>query len=194
MYNVYQQSKCFIKNKYNETRVWTLDGHVFYKARICGAERQLILIYNYDTPYYVFIFALLKLLNLIDLYLLETPENIILDYNAINVYAYYSSKKLHGVMHYSNARQRRQRRTPPPILYVMIDDILNVTREYELFRPSIDGAMMKATEMMELLWLFKHRHQISPTPPPMKTISIILDKSFKEQVFKSDDIILLEDE
>ncbi len=198
IFNVYHQSQGYIKDKYNKLRVWTLDGHVFYKARICGADRQLILIYNYDTSYYVFIFALLKLLNLIDLYLLETPENIILDYNAINVYAYYHSNKMYGVMHYSNntqnARQKRQRRIPPPILYVMIDDVLNVTREYELFRPSIDGAMMKAKEMIELLWSFKYRHHISPKPPFMRTISIILDKSFKEQVFKSDDIILLEDE
>ena len=194
VYSFYHKSITHLHHKYDELKAWTLDGRVFYKARMCGADRQSFLIYSYDSYVYVFLLAILKMLDLSELFFLETPDNIILDANSINIYAYYSANKMCGEILYGpRVAKLRRPRARASILYVMIDNSMNMTREYEMFRPSIDGALMTASELMVLLWLFKNR-QRTATPPQMRSISIIFDKNFKEQVFKSDDIILLEDE
>jgi hypothetical protein len=121
---------------------------------------------------------------------METPDNIVTHAgDAVNIYAFYQNGKIHGVL----TRGLEDERTRVhPVLYVMIDNVINVTQEFEYFKRYINAMELSAIELMELLWVFKHRHETYVHyPPMMTTISILYDRTYQEQVFSNDDVVLL---
>jgi hypothetical protein len=178
----------YIARKYEALKAWTLDGQVFYRAVIIKNHHTLM--YRYDTFFYVMILAALKFLSLNNLVLMETPDNIVTHASdAVNIYAFYQNGKIHGVL--TRGLEHEQTRVHP-VLYVMIDNVINVTHEFEYFKRYINAMELTAIDLMELLWVFKHRHETYVHHPPMMTtLSILYDHTYQEQVIANDDVVLL---
>jgi hypothetical protein len=137
------------------------------------------------------ILAALKLVSLNNLMLMETPDNIVLHAgDAVNIYACYKNGKIHGVLiRGENEITSHNHR----VLYVMIDNIINITHEFEVFKRYINAMELTAIELMELLWVFKHRHEtFVHTPPFMTALSILYDRTYHEQVIANDEIVVLD--
>lgn len=188
LYNFYLHILACIARKYEALKAWTFDGQVFYRAVIIRNHHTLM--YHYDTFFYVMILAALKLLSLSNLVLMETPDNIVTHAgDAVNIYAFYQNGKIRGVL--TRGLENEQTRVHP-VLYVMIDSVINVTHEFEVFKRYINAMELTAIELMELLWVFKHRHETYVCHPPMMTaLSILYDRTYHEQVIANDDVVLL---
>ena len=137
------------------------------------------------------ILATLKLLTLNNLVLMETPDNIVTHAgDAVNIYAFYKNGKIRGVL--TRGLENEQTRVHP-VLFVMIDNVVNVTHEFEYFKRYINAMELTAIELMELLWVFKHRHETFVRYPPFMTaLSILYDRTYQEQVVANDDLVVID--
>lgn len=174
------------------------EGEVIYHAALTDDKGYIEYIKN-DTFVYALFTLILRLIGISPIRFFDTIDDIILNSQVPNVISYYNKGKLQHeivVPMLDKITGSDAQAIYPKLGYVFINDCHDVTKEYELFRNSLQELTVPLTSvhLMDILLMFKQRNKSKKYSGIRHTICCLCVDTYTEYIFKANDPFIFHDE
>jgi hypothetical protein len=193
--NIYISTEHFARTTLTSLKTWVFhDDEIVYKAYL-SPRKGVVVLYNHETLFYLIYACILKLLNIKVLRCIESVDDLIYVTSTLHVFTYYRDGILHGeIAHpeYTNT-DNAAHRPMHKLAYAVVNDKYNVTKEYNLFKTSLEKLNIDilTTNLMDILMAYKYRN--FPRFGPYNKFTCFNTNTFEEYLFKSDDVFIIKD-
>ena len=196
--NIYITTEHFARKTLTSWKTWAFhDNEIVYKA-YWSPIKGLIVLYNHDSLLYLIHACILKFFNMDDLRSIENVDDLIYVDSTLHVITYYRDEVLHGeITHpeYTNDNDDHVHRPMHKLVYALVNDAYNVTKEYNLFRNSLEkmNVDILTYKLMHILMAYKYRYSPRLGPCLYHKFTCFSTNTFQEYLFKSDDVFIIKD-